>query len=235
LEELQEKEDLKETGTDSEEDGTRHQRMQRSVSVEEGVKMAGMKPRSILKRRSMPSLVGSRFRCYSESNMSDDMGSIGQLSAEISETTISEEGETTKKTVRFAEKTHQRQYRIGSSILDTKKRAIRRRKTNERAQRRLSEGDNVEVVDNPQTNGNIIAARTAGQPEAASLDSNNWEQESHDDSGLSSSLEETMIVDGETTKQGNNKDDNSQKSKKRTKKRTKTFSMSNDLIFDLDI
>ena len=91
--------------------------------------------------------------------------------------TFVEEGETTKKTVRFAEKTHQRLYRIGSSILDTKKRAIRRRKTAERArERRLSEGDTVEVVNDPQTNGNSIATRTAGPPKAASLDSNNLEQ-----------------------------------------------------------
>ena len=89
-----------------------------------------------------------------------------------------EEGETIKKTVRFAEKTQQKLYRIGSSIMDAKRRAIRRKKTAER-KRRLSEGDTVEVVSNtPQANGNSIAAAktSAGQPKAASLDSNNWEQ-----------------------------------------------------------
>ena len=71
--------------------------------------------RGILKRRKEVILTGTRFRCYSESNV-DDLGwanSSDQLSSALSQTTI-EEGEEysiTKKSVRFSEKVHQQLYR----------------------------------------------------------------------------------------------------------------------------
>ena len=65
-------------------------------------------------------------------------------------------------------------------------------------------------------------------------------QESHEDSGLSSSFEETVVIsegggDGAGSSAGDQQGQSKQKTKKRTKKRTKTFEMTNDLIFDLDI
>jgi len=183
----------------------------------------------------MPNLVGSRFRCYSESNVSE-MGSSGQLSLGISEPSISEEGETViKKSVRFKEKAEKRLYRIGSSIIPSNK-VLKRRKYQKERRRRLSEGDSVELQ--PVSNS---MSKTPLQS-SGSLDSNTWEQESNDDSGLSSSLEEAMVVgpggDDSNLEQagaGLQQDSTNQKSKKKTKKRTKTFEMASDLIFDLDI
>ena len=63
-----------------------------------------------------------------------------------------------------------------------------------------------------------------------------WEDESHEDSGLASSYEETVVLSCETVnKNNNNSNSNKTKAKKMTKKRSKQFQMTNELIFDLDI
>lgn len=190
--------------------------IKRSISTEEGMLAGRPAPRSILKRKSVPTLPGSRFRCYSESCADVGSSVAGSVTPSHSQSTISEEGESVeKKSVRFSEKIQQQLYRINSCIIPktakNRKKAMKRRQAIER---RLSEGDSVDLVENQ--------AVVAG----GSLDSNIWEQESHEDSGLSSSFEEGLVITAQPDKQ---------KTKKRTKKRTKTFEMSNDLIFDLDI
>jgi len=75
-------------------------------------------------------------------------------------------------------------------------------------------------------------------PASSSLDlaqlQEGWEDESHEDSGMSSSHEE-LLVTGENTNQVNNNNVNKPKSKRMTKKRSKHIQMANELIFDLDI
>ena len=62
-----------------------------------------------------------------------------------------------------------------------------------------------------------------------------WEDESHEDSGLSSSYEEMLVVNSEKSNQVNNNGNSKPKSKRMTKKRSKQIQMANELIFDLDI
>ena len=62
-----------------------------------------------------------------------------------------------------------------------------------------------------------------------------WEEESHEDSGLSSSYEETILVTSDNSNQVNNNVKQKPKSKRMTKKRSKQIQMANELIFDLDI
>ena len=63
-----------------------------------------------------------------------------------------------------------------------------------------------------------------------------WEEESHEDSGMASSFEENIIVTTEKNNQVNNNSVNSKpKSKRMTKRRSKQIQMANELIFDLDI
>ena len=80
----------------------------------------------------------------------------------------------------------------------------------------MSEGDSME----PLEHSNLHTS--------SSLDSR-WRQEAHEDSGLASSFEETVVIQSETGKNVK------VKTKRRTKKRCKNFEMSSDLIFDLDI
>ena len=77
---------------------------------------------------------------------------------------------------------------------------------------------------------------TSSSVDLASL-TKGWEDESHEDSGLASSYEETVILTGENVNRNNNNNssNNKTKAKKMTKKRSKQFQMSNELIFDLDI
>ena len=66
--------------------------------------------------------------------------------------------------------------------------------------------------------------------------SEGWEEESHEDSGLSSSYEETLIVTSDKNNSvNNNPTNNKTKSKRMTKRKSKQIQMANELIFDLDI
>jgi len=62
-----------------------------------------------------------------------------------------------------------------------------------------------------------------------------WENESHEDSGMSSSYEEIIMTGGQQSNSVNNNVTNKPKSKRMTKKRSKHIQMANELIFDLDI
>ena len=65
---------------------------------------------------------------------------------------------------------------------------------------------------------------------------NGWEEESHEDSGLSSSYEETVLITSDNSNQVNhNNVKQKTKSKRMTKRRSKQIQMANELIFDLDI
>ena len=64
-----------------------------------------------------------------------------------------------------------------------------------------------------------------------------WEEDSHEDSGMASSFEENIIVTSEKNNQVNNNNsvNSKPKSKRMTKRRSKQIQMANELIFDLDI
>ena len=64
-----------------------------------------------------------------------------------------------------------------------------------------------------------------------------WEEDSHEDSGMASSFEENIIVTNEKNNQVNNNNsvNSKPKSKRMTKRRSKQIQMANELIFDLDI
>ncbi len=108
-------------------------------------------------------------------------------------------------------------FRINSTIVaktaKNKKKAEKKRRA---VERRMSEGDSME----PLEHSNLHTS--------SSLDSR-WMEEAHEDSGLASSFEETVVIQSETGKNVK------VKTKRRTKKRCKNFEMSSDLIFDLDI
>ena len=71
---------------------------------------------------------------------------------------------------------------------------------------------------------------------SADLSTITWGDESHEDSGLSSSYEETVLLTGDFNNTNNNSGGAGKiKAKKMTKKRSKQFQMTNELIFDLDI
>ena len=65
--------------------------------------------------------------------------------------------------------------------------------------------------------------------------SSGWENESHEDSGMSSSYEEIIVAGGQQSNAVNNNVTSKPKSKRMTKKRSKQIQMANELIFDLDI
>ena len=65
--------------------------------------------------------------------------------------------------------------------------------------------------------------------------SSGWENESHEDSGMSSSYEEIIVTGGQHSNAVNNNVTSKPKSKRMTKKRSKQIQMANELIFDLDI
>lgn len=102
-----------------------------------------------------------------------------------------------------------------------KKKAEKKRRA---VERRLSEGDSVELK---------TPAKQQHLPLQTSHSLDSLSQECHEDSGLASSFEENMVIDPSSSSGSN--PTTKPKNKKRTKKRTKTFEMSNDLIFDLDI
>jgi len=98
----------------------------------------------------------------------------------------------------------------------------------------MSEGDagSLEAVDN-------IGDKTENMTTSSSFDLSElqagWDEESHEDSGLSSSYEETILVTSDSSNQVNNNVKQKAKSKRMTKKRSKHIQMANELIFDLDI
>jgi len=201
-------------------------RFDRSSSSESTLRVRG-----ILKRRKVE-LPGSRFRCYSESHAVDlvNVDATSRITSTQSDTRIAEgeeeeEGQTFKKSVRFSEKVQQQLYRINSSIVaktaKNKKKAEKKRRA---VERRLSEGDSVELK---------TPAKQQHLPLQTSHSLDSLSQECHEDSGLASSFEENMVIDPSSSSGSNPA--TKPKNKKRTKKRTKTFEMSNDLIFDLDI
>merc|ERR1712241_310118 len=152
----------------------------------------GKPKRGILKKRNF-SMVGGRFRCYSESNM-DDVGlnsSDDKLSFALSEAKITEDDvcsfSSSKKSVSFNENVQQQYYRINSSIVaNTAKNKKKAEKKKRALERRMSEGDA----------GSFKALNK--MPASSSLDlselNQGWEEESHEDSGLSSSYEEMLVV-----------------------------------------
>jgi len=197
------------------------------------------RPRGILKRKTFE-VVGNRFRCYSESNV-EDLGwaSNDKLSFALSEAKITEDEELVfsgqRKSVSFNEQVQQQFYRTNSTILANTAKNKRKAEKKKRAlERRMSEGDagSLETDEKPNQKKGMS---TSSSVDLSSL-TKGWEDESHEDSGLASSYEETVVLSGETVnKNNNNGNNNKTKAKKMTKKRSKQFQMTNELIFDLDI
>ena len=125
--------------------------------------------------------------------------------------------------------------RINSAIVaNTAKNKKKAEKKKRALERRMSEGDagSLEAVDN-------IGDKTKNMTTSSSFDLSElqagWDEESHEDSGLSSSYEETILVTSDNSNQVNNNVKQKPKSKRMTKKRSKHIQMANELIFDLDI
>merc|ERR1712107_974260 len=97
---------------------------------------------------------------------------------------------------------------------DKKKRAL---------ERRMSEGDagSLETLNNMPTSSSLDLSQLQ----------EGWEEESHEDSGLSSSYEETLIVTSDKNNSvNNNPTNNKTKSKRMTKRKSKQIQMANELI-----
>ena len=126
--------------------------------------------------------------------------------------------------------------RINSAIVaNTAKNKKKAEKKKRALERRMSEGDagSLEAVDKIGDETNNMA--TSSSFDLSELQAG-WEEESHEDSGLSSSYEETILVTGDNSNQVNNNNVKQKpKSKRMTKKRSKQIQMANELIFDLDI
>merc|ERR1712029_1008840 len=196
----------------------------------------GSKPmRGILKKKTFSVHgKGGRFRCYSESNM-EDVGlgmtsSNDKLSFALSEATISEDdvynfASSQKKSVSFNEKVQQQYYRINSAIIArTAKNKKKKNKKKRALERRMSEGDagSLETLNNMPTSSSLDLSQLQ----------EGWDEESHEDSGLSSSYEETLIV---TSDKNNSVNNNPTNNKTKSKRISKQIQMANELIFDLDI
>merc|ERR1712004_226002 len=195
--------------------------------------------RGILKKQAY-SLhgAGGRFRCYSESNM-EDIGlaaSEEKLSFALSEATIAEDeaysfSNSQKKSVSFNEKVQQQYYRINSTIIaNTAKNKKKAEKKKRALERRVSEGDAAGSFE-------VLNKLPASSSMDLSMMNEDWEEDSHEDSGMASSFEENIIVTSEKNNQVNNNNsvNSKPKSKRMTKRRSKQIQMANELIFDLDI
>ena len=123
-------------------------------------------------------------------------------------------------------------HRINSSIVaNTAKNKKKAEKKKRALERRMSEGD-AGSLEEKIGEDNITTSSSFDLSELQ----DGWEEESHEDSGLSSSYEETIIITSDNSNQVNhNNVKHKPKSKRMTKKRSKTIQMANELIFDLDI
>ena len=123
-------------------------------------------------------------------------------------------------------------YRINSSIVaNTAKNKKKAEKKKRALERRMSEGDAGSLEE--KIGGDNIT--TSSSFDLSELQ-DGWDEESHEDSGLSSSYEETIVITSDNSNQVNhNNVKQKPKSKRMTKKRSKQILMANELIFDLDI
>ena len=120
-------------------------------------------------------------------------------------------------------------HRINSSIVaNTAKNKKKAEKKKRALERRMSEGDAGSLDEK-------INITTSSSFDLSELQEG-WDEESHEDSGLSSSYEETIVVTSDNSNQVNhNNVKQKPKSKRMIKKRSKQIQMANELIFDLDI
>ena len=120
-------------------------------------------------------------------------------------------------------------HRINSSIVaNTAKNKKKAEKKKRALERRMSEGDAGSLEEKM----NITTSSSFDLSELQ----DGWDEESHEDSGLSSSYEETVVITSDNSNQVNhNNVKHKPKSKRMTKRRSKTIQMANELIFDLDI
>ena len=144
--------------------------------------------------------------------------------------------------------------RINSSIIaNTAKNKKKAEKKKRALERRVSEGDaagSFEVLNKlPASSSMDLSMMNEGKYLTASLPYliyllaniifmlSEWEDDSHEDSGMASSFEENLIVTSEKSNQVNNNNSVNikPKSKRMTKRRSKQIQMANELIFDLDI
>ena len=123
-------------------------------------------------------------------------------------------------------------HRINSSIVaNTAKNKKKAEKKKRALERRMSEGDAGSLEE--KIGGDNIT--TSSSFDLSELQ-DGWDEESHEDSGLSSSYEETIVITSDNSNQVNhNNVKQKPKSKRMTKKRSKQILMANELIFDLDI
>ena len=123
-------------------------------------------------------------------------------------------------------------HRINSAIVaNTAKNKKKAEKKKRALERRMSEGDAFSLEEKIGAD-NITTSSSFDLSELQ----DGWDEESHEDSGLSSSYEETIIITSDNSNQVNhNNVKQKTKSKRMTKKRSKQIQMANELIFDLDI
>ena len=138
-------------------------------------------------------------------------------------------------------------FRINSAIIaNTAKNKKKAEKKKRALERRMSEGDagSFEAINKMNTSSSLdLSELQQGNLNFSLLlceddnicYSSGWENESHEDSGMSSSYEEIIMTGGQQSNSVNNNVTNKPKSKRMTKKRSKHIQMANELIFDLDI
>ena len=138
-------------------------------------------------------------------------------------------------------------FRINSAIIaNTAKNKKKAEKKKRALERRMSEGDagSFEAINKMNTSSSLDLSELQQGIFYISLlhcedddtcYSSGWENESHEDSGMSSSYEEIIMTGGQQSNSVNNNVTNKPKSKRMTKKRSKHIQMANELIFDLDI
>jgi dynein assembly factor 2 len=142
---------------------------------------------------------------------------------------LEEEGNSQKKSVRFNDMVKRQVYdtksRIQGQTAKNKKKAAKKKRA---AERRVSEGDADGTSYDEKLQIRESRASSVGYDTGDSLG---------EDSGCASSFEENVILTGNITPSiiyNSNKKQDLPK-KKKDKRRVKTFEMSSDLIFDLDI
>jgi len=189
----------------------------------------GSSLKSILKRKPHNVRLG---RFFSESHADDLTWSSSEKIFTVSQEcmdALEEEGNSQKKSVRFNDMVKRQVYdtksRIQGQTAKNKKKAAKKKRA---AERRVSEGDADGTSYDEKLEIRESRASSVGYDTGDSLG---------EDSGCASSFEENVILTGNITPSiiCNKKEKQDLPKKKKDKRRVKTFEMSSDLIFDLDI
>lgn len=187
-----------------------------------------VKLKSILKQRKQ--------RCYSESHKDDFSWRSSDCSVNDPIIEVDESSENSSvvsdKSVRFSEVVQRKVFRPNSSIFpQTKKNWKKKQAKLRRAERRASEGDVEDEVDDDDLD--LSDATGSADTKQATKDKKKFVHHEHEDSGVASSVDECEQQQRQADKSKASKSKKKRGGRKSANKQL--MEATNDLIFDLDI